>query len=886
MTAVPRPPRWSERLARRAVGQPAWEDGIGGDLCEEFAGVVDARGALRARWWYRRQTFDLVRDALAAWMHAVFARRAGDPRMRSLLQEVRPAVRSLLRTPLVTGVILITLAVGLGTNAAVLGMVDALILRPFPFRGVDTMVMFAENSPDNLFPQFEVAPANFAEWREQATSFTVMAAFSQSDVNLAGPDGADRVGAAIVSGEFFSLLGLTPALGRLLDQADEPEGRHQQAVISDGLWRRRFGGDPAVLGRAIRIDGRPHTVVGVAPPGFDFPAGSEVWTPLGFSEEEWADRRSHYLTAIARLKPGVTLDRAAAEMTAIYDRQREAFPDATRDRRLVTRTFTGGMIDIGLVPIMGLWQAAAVFVLLIGCANAANLLLARSTSRQRELAVRVAIGASRLRLVRQLLVESLVLALAAAPLALVVAGVTFGIVRGAMPPELIRYVAGWSEMGVDLRVAAVTVVAAAVVSLVFGLLPALHASRPEVNSTLKDGGRSVIGGRQWLRRGLVVAQLALALPLLVASGMSALGAQRFASGPQGYDPEGLLRLRVVLPEAGYPDAESRRLLARRLLDGAAGLPGVELAATTSVLPSGMMNQQRDLRVDGRPIDPDTIPPVVNYRAVSPAYLDVLRIPVLQGRGLETTDRQDAEPVVVVSQAAADRFWPDGSPLGVRLQLGDDAGRWWTVVGVVGDTIDDWFAARNVPTMYVPVEQAPSQLVNLVVRSSGDPAGLAEPARRLVRAVDPALAPFEVMTMAEAVRVRTTGIRFIGGMMASFGLIALLLAAIGLYSVMAYYVAQRRQEIGIRMALGASSRQVMVHTAGSGGRMALAGIGLGLVLGVLLARLVESALFGVVTLEPWLLLAVGALLGAVALLASLVPARQASGVDPVIALRAE
>ncbi len=886
------PPRWAERIARLAVGAPVWENGVGGDLQEEFAAAAESLGPAHARRWYRGQVAELVFDRIAALARAAgtgirFAvRPKGDPHMRSLLQELKPAIRLLLRQPLATGVIVLTLAIGLGTNAAVLGMVDALVLRPFPFQGVDELVMFAENSPDNPYPQYEVAPANYREWRDQAQSFTAMAGFTGDDVNMAGTDGAERVGATVVSGEFFDLFGVRPALGRLLDESDQPAGNDQQAVISDALWHRRFAGAPDVLGQTVRIDGEPYTVVGVAPPGFDFPTGSELWMPLGFSDETWANRRDHFLNVVARLEPGVTVEQASAEMTAIYARQQEAHLDETRDRSLVTRTFVDGMIDIGLRPILGLWQAAAFFVLIIGCANVANLLLARGTSRRRELALRVAIGASRLRLVRQLLVESLLLALVATPAALVVAALTFGVVRGSMPPELVRYVAGWMEMGVDLRLALVTLVAAAVTSLLFGLLPALQASRPDLGSTLKEGGRSMSGSRQWLRRGLVVAQLALALPLLVASGMSALGAQRFASGPQGYDPEGVLRLALVLPETDYPDAGSRRILARRLLDKASGLPGVERAAVTSVVPSGISNQRRDLAIDGLPVEPDQALPIVNYRAISPDYFQVMRIPLLEGRPVQTSDREDTEPVAVISRSMADRFWPDASPLGARIRVGDLDTPWRTVVGIAGDTIDDWFSSRNSPTAYVPVEQAPSSLVNLVLRSSGDPSSLAEPARQLVANTDPTLAPFQVMTMTEAVRIRTTGMRFVGGIMAAFGGIALVLAAIGIYSVMSYYVTQRRQEIGIRMALGASAREVLVSTAGGGARMALIGIAIGLVLGLLLGRLMESALFGTVALEAWLFAAIASLLAFVALVASLLPARQASRIDPIIALRAE
>jgi len=886
------PPRSAEWIGRRAAGRALWEDGLAGDLHEEFASIVARRGLRAARWWYRRQVLDLAGDALAARLGSAarfghrLLRPTGDPHMRSFFHEFKPAVRSLMRQPLPTVVIVVTLAIGLGSNAAVLGMVDALLLRPFPFDNVDSLVMFAENSPQDPYPQYEVAPANYVEWRDEATSFTAMAAFTEDTLNLSGSSQPERVSAAPVSGSFFELLGIVPTHGRLLSTVDDVSGSGQQAVISDALWKRRFGGEDAVLGRVIQLDGRPFTVVGITPEGFSFPAGSEVWIPLAFSDEERANRRDHYLTVIARLAPGVSFEQAASEMTSLYGAQREAHPEETRDRSLVTRTFVGGMVDIGLVPILGLWQAAALLVLIIGCANVANLLLARGTTRRRELAVRVAMGASRTRLVRQLLVESLLLSIIATPAALVVAAITFGLVRGAMPQQLVRFVAGWTEMGVDVRLAAVTLGAALVTSLVFGLLPALQASRPEVATTLKDGGRSMSGSRQWLRRGLVVAQLALALPLLIASGMSAIGAQRFAGGPQGYEPEGVMRLTLVLPQTTYADADSRRRFAERLLDDASVLPGVDIAATTTVAPSSASNQRRTLVIDGKPTDPERALPVVNYRAVSPGYFGVMRIPVLEGRNIESRDRPDSERVALVSQSMAERFWPGESPLGSRIHLGAGETEWRIVVGIVGDTIDDWFAWRNTPTVYLPAEQAPSTLVNLMLRArgQGDPEALAEPARQLVASLDPTLAPFEVTTMPEAIRIRTTGIRFVGGMMAAFGLTALGLAAIGIYSVMAYFVAQRRQEIGIRMALGASARDVLTSTAAGGARMTLVGIAIGLGLGVVLARLIESALFGTVAIEPWLFVAIAAALAGVALAASLIPARQAARVDPVVALR--
>ena len=885
------PPRLAERLARLLSDRAQWDDAIGGDLREEFAAVAGAEGPGRARAWYWRQVLDLAGDAgsrrarsLWSFLRSV-ARPEGDSPMRSLGHEIRPAVRSLLRQPLSAAVIVLTLAVGLGTNAAVLGMADALVLRPFPFQGVGELVAFAENRPDDLFGQYEVAPGNYLEWKEQATSFSEMGAFTIDSFNFAGADRAERIDAGLVSGEFFSLLRITPAHGRLIDERDQAPGGDRQVVLADALWQRRFAGDPAVIGRTITLDGVPYTVVGIAPAGFDFPSAVSLWAPLALAGDERANRRSYYLTAFGRLAPGVSFEEAAAEMETLHARQREAHPNDLRDRRMWVQTFSGAMIDAGLPRILVLWQIAALLVLAIGCANVANLLLARGATRQRELAVRTAIGASRWRLIRQLLVESLVLAAIAAPVALMVASASFGVLRGAMPAELVRYVAGWDQMGVDWRLGLVTLAIAFGTALVFGALPALQASRPSPHTSLKDGGRSVVGSRGRLRRSLVVVEVAIAVPLLVVSGMAAVGARQFASGPQGYDPDGVLRLRLVLPTSGYPDAESRRRVTRQLVEQMRAIAGVEDAASASVLPSSSSNQRRDLRIDGRPIDPARIDSI-NFRSVTPSYFDLMRIPVPGGRGFGPSDRADAEPVAIVSQAMAERYWPGESPIGARIKLGAETEPWTTIVGVTGDTIDDWFSSRRAAAAYVPAEQVASQLVNLVLRSTLDPAVLADSARDVVARVDPTLAPFDVGTMIDAIRVRTTGIRFIGAVMMAFGVIALVLAAVGVYGVMAYSVAERRQEIGIRMALGATASHVLRQTVQGGGRMAALGIALGLGMGFLLARLMESALFGVVALEWWLFAAISAILASVALVASFIPARQAAHMDPVSALRAD
>jgi len=887
----PAPPRIPERIVRFVAGRDAWAEVSAGDLREEFAAVRDARGRLVAGLWYYAQCAQLlltfaaraIRRALLALISLV--RPHGDHRMRTLLHEITLAIRSLIRQPLVTGVVLLTLALGLGANAATFGMIDSLLLRPFSIEDVDELIMLSENSADDPYPQETVSPGNFADVRRLATTLDGVAAFRWWDMNLAGASEPERLDGFGVSRDFFRVLRIAPARGRLIDEQDTVHGRHRQVVLSDALWKRRFGSDPNIVGTSVTLDGLPYTIIGITPAGFDFPHGASLWVPVAPEPAAAADRGSHQLTVIGRLRPGVTRDAAAAELDTIYGRIATEHPEPTRGRRMVVRTFTEGMVDIGMPQILTLWQAAAIVVLLIGCTNITNLMLARGAARQRELAVRLAIGAGRWQLMRQLLVESLVLALASLPLALAVAAAALRICKAAMPGELVRFIPGWDAMGVNMTMMAFAVVAAVITAVVFGLLPAIQLSRPSLTSTLRDGGRSVTGGaaRSRLRRGLVVVEIAVALPLLIASGLSALGAHRFATGPQGYDPDGVFRLRSILPETTYPDADSRRRFAEQLVQGALEQPGVVMAATTTTLPSSPSNATRSLEIDGRPVDPER-PLSINYRAASPDYLPLLRVPIVHGRGLTAADRPDTEPVVVITQSAAARYWPGESPLGKRMRLGGAERPWTTIVGVCGDTIDDWFNRRGVPTVYVPVAQAPSLSVSLVLKTNGDPAALATAARAAVAAVDRSQPVFEAVTMRDALRIRTTGLRFIGGMMAVFGVLALVLAAIGIYSVMAYHVAQRRHEMGIRMALGATGGDVLRLTVGQGARMAALGIVIGLLVGAALARVLESLLFGVVAAEPWLFAAVATTLAVIACVASVIPARFAAATDPLIALR--
>jgi predicted permease len=878
------PPRLARWLAHSALRDERWRDVTLGDLGEEFALLSASSGGPGARAWYWRQAIAIVVAAFAAGISA-FLRSPGDGFMTTWFHDARIAARSLRQRPLIALIVLVTLALGLGANAATFNMVDALILRPFPIPDVDRLVVISENSQADPYPKETVSNAAFLDFQRDATAFTRMAALGWWDVNMAGADRPERVLGHRVTPQFFSMLGGSAQAGRLLQDSDLVAGNDKQIVISDGLWHRSFGGRRDIVGSQLLIDGVPHQIVGIASPGFAYPDGTELWGPLAFSQEGAADRTDHYLTVVAELPPGGTLDAAQSQLAALYERQRAISVDGTRGRQVIARPFSAAMIDIGMPQILWLWQAAAVFVLLIACTNVASLLIARAAERQHELAVRLAIGAGRAQIVRQLLIESLVMALAAVPLALGVAFAAVQSMKSAMPPQLVKFVAGWTHLGIDTRVVLFTIAAAVVTSIIFGLLPAVQASRTQLTSAITDGSRSMSAGRARtrLRRGLVIAEIALALPLLVVSALSAVGAQRFASGPQGYEPEGVIRFRLRLPEAQYQEPAAQAKYVERLIEVASAVPGVERLGTSTIIPALSSNSSRRIAIDGVAENPDA-PIVASFRSISPNYLETLRIPVTTGRTITTGDLADTQRVALVSESFARQYLSDGAPLGRRIRIGTDDKNWATVVGITGDVIDDWFANRHSPTVYVPVSQIPSTSVTLVVRAKGDATALTDPLRAAIASVDRSVPPYQVMTMADALHERTTGLRFIASLMAAFGIVALVLAAFGIYGVMSHFVVARRHEMGVRMALGATSSQILGLTLKQAGWLTGIGLLLGLGIAIGLARLMESALFGVVALQPSLVATITLTLAVVGFLASVLPARHAARVNAAGLLR--
>ena len=799
--------------------------------------------------------------------------------------ELRHAFRAILKRPALSLTLAATLALGLAANASIFAMIDSLVLHPFTMPDQDRIVFLSHTRDGEIDRKETVSPADFLDFRAQGDTLEHIAAIEWWDANLVGRDEPEAVAGFKVSTDFFPALGVQPAQGRMFLTGEETLGQHTRVVLGHALWKRRFAADPAVVGSTVQIDGIPYEVVGVAPAGFDFPMGAQLWAPLAFTKDVAERRRSRYLTVVGRLAPHRTLEEAKSQLTVIGERLEAQHPDTNRGYKVRVYTLAQGMLDIGLGPILSLWQASAVFVLLIVCANVASLLLARGAERQREIAVRLAIGASRGRVVRELLIESGMVALAAIPAALALVWLALQLVKSSLPAKMNRFVAGWNEMNVDLRLFAFVAGLAVLTAVLFGIVPALQAVRPKLSESLKEGGRSVAGGARFrLRRGLVIGEMALSLPLLVACGLSILTVHRFLNGPQGFNPDNLLTVQTTLSAGTYETPASRWRFAERVISGLEESPGVASVAATNNLPASGSNNNRFIEIEGQPVPAGEDPFGASYRTVSPAYFAAMEIPILSGRGLTAADREDSLGVAVVSKSLADRHWPGQDPLGRRIRLIN--GEWLTVVGVSGDVIHDWFAGRNRQTLYRPMAQAPVISMAFITRTKTDPGALASTIREVVRKLDPSQPVFELLTMRDLLKDRTIGLRFVAVIMMVFGGIALLLAILGVYGVMAHMVTQRTHEIGVRMALGATQRDVIRLSILHAARLTGIGAVLGVVLAVGLSRLIEAGLLGVISSDYRVVATFAIVLIASGLAAGYLPARRASSINPMVALRAE
>lgn len=807
--------------------------------------------------------------------------------MDTLLHDLRFAFRSLLRSPGFTAAVILTLALGIGATTAIFGILDAVLFRPLPYADAGRLAMVWEH---DRFSGTEREPASvpdYYDFRERSRAFTELAAFQERQASLAGSDGEARqlsLGAA--GHQLFPLLGVRPLLGRVFGEAEDREGAAPVVVLGEGLWRSRFGGSSDVLGATVRLDGIPHTVVGVVPSTVDLPReDTEAWVPLALGPAS-SPRSLHNVVVVGRMRPGVTPRAAQREMTALAARLEAENPGENHGRGVTVEPLHEALFGTVRAPLLLLLGASAL-VLLVACVNVANLLLVRGAGRTREVAVRAALGATRRRLARQLLVESLLLSLLGGAAGVAVAAWGTELLVGLAPAGVPRL----GEVGMDGRALAVGLLVALATGCLFGLVPVLQARRVDPQAGLRvDGGRgaSAAPGTSRARRGLVAAEVALSVVLVVGAGLLVHSLWRLQRVDPGFRTDNVLRASFVLPPSRYPQGydvyprwNAVAAFQRDLLERARALPGVRSAALASHHPlaPGFTNS---FVIEGRE-DEAADQAEIPLRAVSPEYFATVAVPLLHGRLLSPRDDADAPAVLLINEAAARRFFPGADPVGKRIAF------WGTsreIVGVVGNERFHGVAAEAPPAAYPPLAHTPMATATLLLRAAGDPAGLVPALREAVRALDPEVALYEVETLDRTLSRSISQPRFTTALLGTFAALALLLAVIGVYGVLSYAVAQRTREIGIRVALGARRGEIVRLVVAQGMAPVLAGLALGLAAAFAGARLLSGILFEVAPTDPLAFTLVVPVLGAASLLAAWLPARRAARVDPMTALRTE
>jgi len=808
------------------------------------------------------------------------------------IQDVRYGMRKLARSPGFTFVAVATLALGIGANTLIFSVVNAAILHPLPFRDAGRLVTQWATSPTVGYSgPGSLTDKDYMEWRDQNRVFSDTAAFRGQPTNLTGVGEPVRLNGATITASLLRVLDVNPALGRPFAPEEEAAAHNRVVLLGDRLWRSRFGSDPAVLGKAIKLDGEFYTVIGVMPEGFGFPNDADVWTPLTLVNEA----HNATLQIVARLKPGVSLERARND-AAVLGERRPAQPGDWEWHTTLVLLTKAAAAEVR-TPLLVLFAAVGL-VLLIACANVANLFLARATTRQGELSVRKALGASRSHLVRQMLTESVMMAVLGGSLGLLMAALGESFVakaasllpRNLASPSAAAHVA---SAGIDLRVLGFTLAVSVLTSLLFGLAPTLWATRGEMNSSLKGEGRRSTAGRtqSYMREGIVVAEVALAVILLVSAGLLIRSFLHLMTVDRGFDPQNVLTLTISLPDSRYHSARPMIEFEEQALDRLRVVPGVNSAGGVFGLPLGNGAIGGDFTVEGQPpAAPGSQAFIATKAVVGGDYFRAIGIALLRGRYFDAHDSETAPRVVIVSQSLARHYWPLDEAIGKRLKPGFSNDAWCTVVGVVGDTKQYSLGEPSSPAMYLPYAQAPGtfmmQDIAFVLRAGADPLALASAARRAVQAVDPDLPVFDVATMNQLVYRSASAPRFNTALLGIFAALALVLAAVGIYGVMSYAVAQRIHEIGVRLALGANASDILRQVVKQGMAPALIGIAAGTAGAWGVTRFLSSLLFGVKPTDATTFALVPLLLAAVGVLACLLPARRATKVDPVVALRYE
>ncbi|MGB7922683.1 MAG: ABC transporter permease [Pyrinomonadaceae bacterium] len=806
--------------------------------------------------------------------------------LETMWQDLRYGMRVLAKSPVFTTVAVMSLALGIGANTAIFSVVNGLLLRPLPYPDSERITHVWHTPPQESFPgmdRFSASPANYLDWKSQSNSFEQMAAYQGAGFSMSAGDNPVPVTAAAVSADFFTVLRSNASQGRTFLPEEEQPGRNQVVVVSHELWQRAFGGNPNLIGQSLTLDSQSYTVIGIMPAGFKFLHGAELWVPLAWDEKEKQVRSMHDYGVIARLKPNVSLAQAQAEMSAISSRLEQQYPEENKGWGAVVIPLQEDIVG-DIRPALLVLFSAVGFVLLIACANVANLMLARGANRQKEIAIRIALGASRARIIRQLLTESVLLAVVGGLLGLLLAG--WG------SEMLVRLSAdslpNTSGIGIDKWAFGFTLLVSLGAGIVAGIAPALQFTKTEMSEALKQGtGRT--GGssvKQRTRKALVISEVALSLILLIGAGLMIRSFWKLQRVDPGFDTSNTLTMSLGLSSAKYPDARQQAAFFDRALEQVRALPGVVSVGATTTLPLSGNGSTQPFSIEGQPESTVAEQPTARMRYISPDYFRALGIPLRQGRFFNDQDRENGVPVVIISEAMARRFWPGQDPLGKRLTPSFHQQQGLReVVGVVGD-VKAGLDSDASATMYVSYKQAPRPYMTIVARTASDPQKFIQPISKAIYGIDKEQALWDVMTMEQVMADSVSGRRFNMTLLIVFAALALVLATVGVYGVMNYSVTLRRRELGIRIALGARTVDVLRLVLGQGLALTLIGVGAGLVGAYGLTHLMGSLLYGVTATDSLTFISVSSVLLAVGLLASYLPARRATKVDPMIALRSE